>query len=163
MSLLMLRNIQDIQKGNHFPMASRGMYENGPPVGTISLAKNRQNLLTVYEQGRYQLQTHEQVQKWRLSCKLKNEHRGLPQHVSREAKGQVTQPICMNYYLKFVRKNNTWKQTGQPEIQSSHRSALELEISTFVIERLKCVVFGPLFNLHNLPPFESHLKQPIKA
>ena len=41
MSLLMLRNIQDILKGNRFPMASRGMNENEPSVGTISLAKNR--------------------------------------------------------------------------------------------------------------------------
>ena len=55
MSVLMLRNIQDILNGNHFPMASRGMHENGPPVSTISLAKNRYNLLTVYEQSRHEL------------------------------------------------------------------------------------------------------------
>ena len=53
MSLLMLRNILDILKGNHFHMALRGMHENVPPVDTISLAKNRYNLLTVYEQSRH--------------------------------------------------------------------------------------------------------------
>ena len=52
----------------------------------------------------------------------------------KKKKKKVTPLIGIDYYLKLVRKDNTWKQTDGYKIQSGHRDALEYGMSAFVIE-----------------------------